>query len=215
MSQLQIAQTLKNIKEAQTAFKTLRTSTKTAFDDPSMGMNDKDSMIEEIFVQAEALVDTAVTAIESVEGGGMGMEQEIGEPQSVAPTDIGGINEEPDKKINMAMEDDDPTKHAMQKMAQEIEEQGKTIEDMKNKEAQMKLAQRYSELFPMAMRTAKFNDFMSHKGTSAVLEARLDEASVNLSKANAVKIAQQEDSLFNFDDLDSTNSNKVNPGSKI
>jgi len=224
MQQAQISQTLGNLKTAQSAFKNLQTSTKTAFDDPSMQMGDKDMMIEKIFQQAEALVDTAITAVESVEagnGGAMGPDPgmsdtppDMGTPDTI-PTDIPNVTD----KLNTAMGDDhldDPTKQAMQKMAQQIDEQGKVIDEMKNKEAQMKLAQKYSDLHPMGMRTAKFNEFMAHQGPTAVLEARLDEAGVLLSTKTAQKFAQQEDSLFKFTDDDSyQHSTRVNPGSKI
>lgn len=226
MQQAQISQTLGNLKIAQSAFKNLRTSTKTAFADPSMQMGDKDMMIEKIFQQAEALVDTAITAVETVasgNGGETGMEPGMSntppdmETPDVISTDIPKVTD----KLNTAMgdahpDDNDPTKQAMQKMAQQIDEQGKVIDEMKNKEAQMKLAQKYADLHPMAMRTAKFNEFMGHQGPTAVLEARLDEASVLLSANTAQKFAQQEDSLFKFtDDDDNIHSTRVNPGSKI
>lgn len=221
------AQTLTTLKEAQTAFKNLHTSSKTAFNDPSMGMADKDQMIEQIFQQAETLVDTAITAVETVEGGNGSMinnENEMGgaPPAAAPPTDVGPLNnnnQDPDK-LNTAQgeepKEEERMKKAMQKMAQDIEDQGKELDEMKNKEAQMKLAQKYSELYPMAMRTAKFEEFMSHKSPTAVLEARLDEASVIMSRPNALKIAQQEGSPFAFDDLESTSSTKnIDTGGKI
>lgn len=220
MPSLKLAQTVKSLKEAQTAFKNLKTSTKTAFDDPSMGMGDKDMMIEKIFQQAEALVDTAITAVEAAEnGGGMenGIENGIGEPE-VIPTDIPNITNEPDKKLNVAAEhneDEDKMKLALDETNDKVNNLEKELDAMKHKEAQMKLAQRYADLHPVAMRTAKFNEFMSHKAPTAVLEARLDEAVNFMSKANAVKIAQEEDSIFKLEDLESTTNNRVNTRGKI
>lgn len=217
-------QTLVNLKTAQTAFKNLRTSTKTAFDDPSMGMEDKDMMIEKIFEQAEILVDTAITAVEVAEGGSAGIGNEmitngIGEEEpTTVPTDIPNVinNEDPDKKLNIARNSNDPMKQAIDETNEKVDDLTKELEAMKAKEAQMKMAQKYADLHPVAMRTAKFNEFMAHKGATAVLEARLDEASVLLSNKTAQKFAQQEDSIFSFDNLeDNRNSTKVDTGSKI
>ena len=220
MSNLKLAQTIVNLKEAQTAFKALRTSTKTAFDDPSMGMNDKDMMIEKIFQSAEELVDTAVTAIEAAEGGmeTPGIETPGMETPPVVPTDIPDVTDDPDKHLNTAEKhpkDNDLMKKALEETNDKVENLEKELDGMKQKEAQMKLAQRYADLHPVAMRTAKFNEFMAHKSPTAVLEARLDEATVFMSKSNAVKFAQQEDSIFSFDNLQESRTSKVNTGSKI
>ena len=215
------AQTLTNLKTAQTAFKNLHTSTKSAMDDPAMGMSDKDQMIEQIFQQAEQLVDTAITAVETV--GGEGGANEIGADPGVlsqegAPTDIGGVPGVIPPKENTAMgdhPDDDPLKVAMQKMAQELDETKKEVDDMKNKEAQMKLAQKYSDLFPIAMKNAKFEEFMGHSEGTAILTARLDEATVMMSQSNVQKFAQQEDSVFRFEDLEHSPNNTLSPGGKL
>ena len=226
MVNLKISQTLVGLKEAQTAFKSLASSTKIAMDDQSMGMNDKDMMIEKIFQQAEALVDTAITAVETVDAGngmndmGNHMNNDGGvDPNNVVSTDIPDVIDDPNKKINTAMgdhhDDNDPIKSALDELNDRADKQEKELDAMRHKEAQMKLAQKYSDLHPLAMRTAKFNEFMGHKGNTAVLEARLDEATVFMSKPNALMIAQQEDSVFNFQDLDSTSSRNVSTGSKI
>lgn len=226
-----MTQTLINLKTAQSAFKNLKNSTKIAMDDSSMGMNDKDQLIEQIFEQAEQLVDTAITAVETVESGTnndpMGnMDNEQISTDTQITSDPSGIDDP--ERLNTAngMHQADPNQEGigehekqmearMQKMAQEIDDNKKELDEMKEKEAQMKLAQKYSELFPMAMRTAKFQEFMGHKAPTAVLEARLDEASVFMSKSNAVKFAQVEDSPFKFEDLESANNPNIETGGKI
>lgn len=233
MPSVKTAQTLLNLKTAQTAFKTLTASYKTAMDDPGMGGmgmgNQKDQLIEKILDQAEILVDTAITAVETVDGGNGAMGNEMSaepavpemgsgqEPPVAEPaTDIPGITSEPGRE-SMGDHGPDEMRTAMDDMEHKIDEQGKELDAMKQRDAQMRLAQKYSELFPVAMRTAKYTEFMGHKAPTSVLEARLDEATVFMSSSNAMKIAQEEDSVFNFEDLgsESTTPRNADTGGKI
>jgi len=180
-------------------------------------------MAEQVIALADELVSVAV---EAVEGNGMNNEMitpgEGMTPSNEISTDIPITEDIPDKKLNTAAEhgfegdtgkietarDDDDDKN-------EVKEMRKELDAMKAERIAIKLAQKYSELFPMAMRSAQKEAFLSHKEPTSVLEARLDEASTILAKPQAIKIAQQEDSVFNFDDLDSTNNNTIDTGAKI
>lgn len=219
------------MKTAQSAFLKSRAALKIAQDDMSISSQDKEQMAEQVIALADELVSVAV---EAVEGGDMlgnemiSPQEGVGAPGDiVSPTDIplGGNGEEdnPDKKLNTAMgergftgdngklttaQEDDDTKKEMKEMRKELDA-------MKSEKIHIKLAQKYSDIFPVALRSAQREAFLSHKEPTAVLEARLDEASTLLAKPQAMKIAQEEDSVFNFEELDGTNGNSLDMGGKI
>lgn len=215
------------LKLAQQDFAKARSAYKIAQNDMSMPGQEKEQMAEQIIALADELVTVAV---ESVEGGGMtdmvtpeigGAPQDVGNGVADAPsTDIPITNDDPDKKLNVAQTDDDKDKKLNTAKTDddknEVKEMRKELDAMKAEKIHLKLAQKYSELFPLALRTAKIESFMSLSEPTAILTARVDEATNILAKPSMMKIAQQEDSLFNFDDLDNkTNSNTLDTGAKI
>jgi len=209
------------LKTTQIAFNKAKIAYKTAQDNLSMPGQEKEQMAEQIIALADELVTVAV---ESVEGGGitdMGTPGEGVVPPEQISTDIPVI-EDPDKKLNTAQEDNKDEDKKLttaqddnkDEDKNEIKEMRKELDAMKAEKTAIKLAQRYSRLYPMAMRTAMYDAFLSHKESVSLLEARLDEASTILGKQTAQKIAQEDGSVFNFEDLDKP-TNTIDTGGKI
>ena len=57
------------------------------------------------------------------------------------------------------------------------------------------------------MREAKLNEILNSKQSIPILEARIQEASQNLSNKNLLKVASMDNSIYNFDQ---SNSEEVN-----
>ena len=230
---------LSTLKSAQLSFKTLLSTTKTAMDDPAMGAPDRNQMIEQVFEQAEALVNTAVAAIEQAEGGAPGAVPAEpsaaavppapaapaapapgavpgGEPPGGAPpTEPASAPADPEKTAMGGNHDPTKVMTAEEENKQEIQEVKKELDAMKLEKEQMKLAQKYADLWPVAMQDAKFAEFMGHKDALPILVARLDEATVNLSKDSSIKIAQTEERPFHLENVGEGNQSKVHGGGKF
>ncbi len=121
-----------------------------------------------------------------------------------------------DKRDKEAQDKDDDDKE--EKRDKEMDAMKLKIAKMEYKEAKMKLAQTYSNLYPQPMREAKAKGFMSLNESIRVLTARVDEAVNFLAPrtGDAIKVAQTEEGIFNLEDLDgNNNSGNLDMGGKI
>ena len=123
-------------------------------------------------------------------------------------------NNIPDKVVQTAaLHNDDKDNLERDNKIAQLEKDNKEM-----KEAQIKqdLSLKYAQLFPEPMRQAQIKSFMSHKEGPRILEARLDEATVLLSKQTTSHYKQaQIESTFTFDDTNVESDNTVDLGSVI
>lgn len=207
------------LKEAKKAFRIAQL-------DPSISNVDKLMQQEKM----EQLEDSTFDQFEQ-----MGKSDFI--PGQLPPSE-NGLEEDPLERINIAQTDEEKEKADKEKKekdaqgkeddkekdAAEDEEKEKDAQfkELKNKVAQMeyekartKLAQKYGALFTGALKEARINQFNLHKEPIKMLEARINEATNLLEKGGqSLKIAQNEDGLFELGELESTNQS-LDMGAKI
>lgn len=166
-------------------------------------------------------------------GQGLGGEDDILERTNIARKDAGedinkqdGDQSSKDKEAQGDDKDDDnKDKEAQGKDDDDKDETKKEMDAMKlkiakmeYKEAKMKLAQTYAQLFPEPMREAKTQSFMATNESIRVLTARVDEATNFLAPktGDAIKVAQTEEGIFDLQDLDGNgNSGNLDMAGKI
>jgi len=204
------------LKEARTSFKEARTAFKTALDDGSLSQDEvKDKAMEVINLAAklEEITEDIVEGV-TVEGG----TETTTEPIDNGAGEYTTENNIPDKVVQTAglHNDDDETNKRIAQLEKDNKEMKEDNKDMKEAQIKQDLSLKYAQLFPEPMRQAQIKAFMSHKEGPRILEARLDEATVLLSKQTTSHYKQaQIESPFTFDDSNVESDNTVDLGSVI
>jgi len=209
------------LKEARTSFKEARKAFKSALDEGSLSQDEvKDKAMEVINLAAklEEISEDIVEGV-TVEGDTETIDNGAGEnttenniPDKVVQTAGLHNNDDETNKRIAGLHDDDKDLERDNKIAQ-LEKDNK---DMKEAQIKQDLSLKYAQLFPEPMRQAQIKAFMSHKEGPRILEARLDEATVLLSKQTTSHYKQaQIESPFTFDDSNVESDNNVEFGSVI
>ena len=160
-------------------------------------------------------------------GGGLGGEPDILERTNIAQKEAQGEEGEKEKEKEAQGEEGEKEKEK-EKEAQDNDDKNETKKEMdamklkmakmEYKDAKLKLAQTYAQLFPEPMREAKTKSFMATNESIRVLTARVDEATNFLAPktGDAIKVAQTEEGIFDLQDLDgNNNSGIIDTGGKI
>lgn len=211
------------VKEAITAFKEAKKAFRTAQLDPSISSADKllqqekmDQLEDQTFNQFEQMGQADldfITPSESV------LEEDVLERNNIAQTEEekkkekeAQDKEEQEKKDKEAQDDDE--KEEKEKEAQ-FKELKQKVAQMEYEKARNKLAQKYGSLFSGQLKEARIAKFNLHKEPIKMLEARVNEAATLLEKGGqSLKIAQNDEGLFDLADLDNSNQS-LDMGAKI
>ena len=196
------------IKEASQTLKTLTKRMKTAQDEGTLSPDEVQEISMEISQMAETIADLGMAIEEGVPSTENGDESSDDETEDVVSTD-----ESIDDRENISQSTDDKdNEKRMRDMEAQISQLTKDKDSLKSAQAKRDLAQKYAKLWQEPAREAKEKEFLTRKGSIAVLQAQVTEDASIMGDKQALRQAQLEDDGSSLYDLADSNDQGSSSG---